>query len=371
MVVPHAATAAVGRPRRSIPAARVSAWWEDLVAALVGWWIMLAVYLDGRAHELGLPDSFFTIWHGLLYGGVLVLAAWLFAMGWRPRQPRSPRLGVRLALPPGYNWALAGVGLFLVGGVADLAWHTVFGIEAGLDALLSPSHLLLFSSGALMLSGPLQAARAKAANLTQPTATSHFDGVPMVLSVTALAALAAFALSFLSAFLTHTPTQAMVNFPEGTPEHVAAETSAIAGLGSYLVTSLVLVVPLTWLTWFWRVPFGLVTAFLTVMATLAVTLLDFTGATVIAAAGLAGLAADTVLATARRSGATRRAQALITAVSVPALVWTAQLVNLKLTDGVRWSAELVGGVVALSALVSAALVLVLTSSAWSSRSHER
>jgi hypothetical protein len=365
MVAPHATTVAVGRPRRSVPAARMSAWWEDLVAALLGWWIMLAVYLDGRAHELGLPDSFFTVWHGLLYGGVLVLAGWLLAMGWRRRQPGLPHPGVRLALPAGYNWALAGVGLFLVGGVADLAWHTVFGIEAGLDALLSPSHLLLFTSGALMLSGPLQAARAKAAD---PTARSHVGVVPVVLSVTALAALAAFALSFLSAFLTHTPTQPMMNFPEGTPEHVAAETSAIAGLGSYVVTSLVLVVPLAWLTWFWRVPLGLVTVFLTVMASLAVTLLDFTGATVIAAAALAGLAVDTVLATARRAGATRRAQALTTAVSVPLLVWTAQLVNLKLTEGVRWSAELVGGVVALSALVSAALVLVLTSSAWSSRS---
>jgi len=35
--------------------------------------------------------------------------------------------------------------------------------------------------------------------------------------------------------------------PEGTEEHVVAETLAAAGLGSYVITSLILVVPLTYL----------------------------------------------------------------------------------------------------------------------------
>lgn len=47
------------------------------------------------------------------------------------------------ALPSGYMPALLGVGIFAIGGVFDLVWHTLFGVEANIQALLSPSHLLL------------------------------------------------------------------------------------------------------------------------------------------------------------------------------------------------------------------------------------
>lgn len=51
-----------------------------------------------------------------------------------------------------------GVGLFLITGVADFVWHSVFGIEADLEALYSPPHLVLAAAGALIASGPLRAA---------------------------------------------------------------------------------------------------------------------------------------------------------------------------------------------------------------------
>ncbi|NKR10605.1 MULTISPECIES: hypothetical protein [unclassified Paenarthrobacter] len=58
---------------------------EDLVAAVLGLVIVTAVYFDGRAHILGLPDSFFTPWHAFLYGGLLLLLApgcfWQVASG--------------------------------------------------------------------------------------------------------------------------------------------------------------------------------------------------------------------------------------------------------------------------------------------------
>jgi hypothetical protein len=45
----------------------------------------------------------------------------------------------------GYGWALAGVGLVAAGRLLGVAWHRLFGVEVGLDALLSPTHLLLLS----------------------------------------------------------------------------------------------------------------------------------------------------------------------------------------------------------------------------------
>src|SRR5262249_51465463 len=64
------------------------------------------------------------------------------------------RHSLLVRMPAGYGLALAGGVLFFVGGGADLLWHTVFGIEFGIDALLSPPHLWLFVAGALLLSGP-------------------------------------------------------------------------------------------------------------------------------------------------------------------------------------------------------------------------
>ena len=45
----------------------------------------------------------------------------------------------------------------MLGGAGDIVWHTLFGIEAGIEALLSPTHLLLAFGGAVAVSGPLHA----------------------------------------------------------------------------------------------------------------------------------------------------------------------------------------------------------------------
>ena len=62
------------------------------------------------------------------------------------------------ALPRGYLLSLVGAALFLLGGALDFLWHMLFGIEVSLEALLSPTHLLLATSGVLMISGPMRAA---------------------------------------------------------------------------------------------------------------------------------------------------------------------------------------------------------------------
>ncbi|WP_148311625.1 hypothetical protein [Amycolatopsis japonica] len=316
-------------------------------------WIVVAVFVDGRAHWLGLPDSFFTPWHGALYGGLTALGGWLVVMGWRRRTTSGP--AAVFAPPRGYGWALTGAVVFAAGGAADMIWHEIFGIEAGIDALLSPSHLVLFAGAGMLLSGPVLAARAKEGNLPKTPL------LPIVVAVLALSAVAAFALSFLSAFLTDSPLQAVGDFPEGTPEHVATESRAVAGLGSFVVTSLVIVLPLVYLRRTWRLPFGIVTAFVIAHATLASIVVDFafTGAWSIVAAATAGLIADTALDIMRRSGLSSRVLTLATAAVIPTLLWSALMLTLELTHGLQWSAELTGGVVVVSAMVSVVITLLL------------
>lgn len=129
----------------------------DLPVALLSLWLTTGLYLDGFVHH-NLPDSiesFFTPWHGVLYSGFLALAGFLLF-----HQYRNMAGGYRWdqALPAGYSFALPGILLFFVGGLGDGIWHTIFGIEEGVEALLSPTHLLLAAGGALLVASPLRAA---------------------------------------------------------------------------------------------------------------------------------------------------------------------------------------------------------------------
>ena len=41
--------------------------------------------------------------------------------------------------------------IFGIGGASDAVWHTLLGIETGVEPLVSPSHLMLFLGAFLML----------------------------------------------------------------------------------------------------------------------------------------------------------------------------------------------------------------------------
>lgn len=127
-------------------------------------WLMLALsaifvgglYLDGWAHNHGKVDqSFFTPWHAFFYGGFAITALVLIATMVVNRQRGC---AWRSALPNGYELSLLGSLVFAAGGVGDLIWHTLFGIEESFEVLVSPTHLLLGLGLALVVSGPLRSA---------------------------------------------------------------------------------------------------------------------------------------------------------------------------------------------------------------------
>ncbi|MGH2522968.1 MAG: hypothetical protein ACRDH2_10745 [Anaerolineales bacterium] len=139
----------------------------DLAAALLACWFVLGLYLDGWAHN-NLPgrfETFFTPWHGVLYSGYL--ASTLFLFFHQAHNQRRGHAFIR-ALPQGYWLSLVGVMLFGLGGAFDLLWHNVFGFEEDVQALLSPAHLLLATSGVLFSLGPLRAAWRRPEAETKP-----------------------------------------------------------------------------------------------------------------------------------------------------------------------------------------------------------
>jgi TolB protein len=137
------------------------------------------IYIDGWAHNHNRVDNtFFTPWHAMLYGAFAVVGAFLaLSMGRNFARGYS----IRRALPRGYALSMIGVIVFAVAGVGDLIWHTLFGVEANVDALLSPTHLMLALGVFLITTGPIRAAWLKFA----PESTRGWAAFgPLVVSAT-------------------------------------------------------------------------------------------------------------------------------------------------------------------------------------------
>ena len=306
------------------------------VTALLGAWVVSGVFIDGWAHfnRPGL-ETFFTPWHALLYSGAAALFGWLL-------------LPVRATTSRDRLWTVAATGTFAAGGLGDLIWHEFFGVETGLDALVSPTHLLLLTGGILGVTAPLRENRGHPLEDRQ-------GAWPVVGSVTLAAALAAFFLLYASPFTSDAPTLALTTIPEGAPGHQEAEVPAMAGLAAYLVATAVVVIPLLMLHTRRSLPFGSVTLLVTTVATLSTAVTQFQQPAAPVAALLAGLGADLAL---RASRLPKSAAVQLLGAGVPLLLWSAQLSGLAVTADVAWPPELVAGVVVLSSLFGGVLALL-------------
>ncbi len=129
----------------------------DLLMTVLGMWFCAGIFTDGWAHNhlASSLETFFTPWHAVLYSGFTVCALALALTAWRSRKPGKTWWK---CLPDGYVPSIVGAGIFAFGGGFDLAWHTLFGIEADIEALLSPSHLILAVGAYLIFSGPFRSA---------------------------------------------------------------------------------------------------------------------------------------------------------------------------------------------------------------------
>ena len=83
-------------------------------------------------------ETFFTPWHAVLYTGY---AFSVFVAMYAKNKIRDYKFDV----------GVLGAVIFGIGGASDVVWHTLLGIETGVEPLVSPSHLMLFLGAFLML----------------------------------------------------------------------------------------------------------------------------------------------------------------------------------------------------------------------------
>ena len=315
---------------------------QDTVTVAIGLWLIGGLFSDGWAHH-NIPEleGFFTPWHGALYFGLLLAGAWFAWLG---------RAGGRRwyrRLPAGYGWGIVGIGIFAAGGLADMAWHLTFGVEAGIGALLSPSHLVLFTGGLLILTSAVRS-RWGAGDIASPVAMG---------AVTLVTALASFFLLYVSEFTANAPTIAFRTLPEGHPQHTASELPATAGLGGFLITTALLTVPLVWTWQRGRAPRGLLTMLVVLTSWLAAAVVDLGRPAVFGAAGatLGAIMGEFALDWLEKRRLPSRLRVPALASSAIVATWTAHMASLAVGVGLAWPVELWSGAVIVSGLAAAAL----------------
>ena len=317
----------------------------DLVTMLLSVWMVGGVFVDGWAH-INLPstqESFFTPWHAVLYSGFAAVTAWMSVP-----VLRSEHRDWLQRVPPGYGLAFVGLVVFAAGGAGDALWHTLFGIEVGIDALLSPTHILLLVGGLLVLTSPVRTAW----RTVDEPAPSFAKLLPALLSITLTAALLAFFFAYAWGAFDTSPAAPVppAALDENAAGHLEAERAIAYGLLSRLVTTVVLLGPLLYLARRWRLPAGAFTLVFASVSALVFALGD-APAGLLAAQVAAGLAADVGLRLLGGRAAAPWALRGLAAGSALVL-WTAHFAALAATEGLGWTPELWGGAIAMAVLAA-------------------
>ncbi|HVH65470.1 MAG TPA: hypothetical protein VM674_05490 [Candidatus Acidoferrum sp.] len=303
--------------------------WAFIVLAT---WPVSGAYLDSWAHRhVPSLETFFTPWHAVLYSGV---AACLLFLGTVLLWNQAHGASWQRALPAGYGLSLIGLVLFGIGGVLDLGWHTLFGIERNVSALLSPTHLVLMASMALIVTGPL-----RAVGLTSAVRATW----PAVVSATLL----------LSGFTFFTQFNNPLINQWATNPRAFSEQEGVAGVIIYagLMSAVVLLLVHRFL-----LPLGAITLMFTLNALFVTGLVGFDRIIVLCA--LNGLVADLALVLLRTALPPARAFRIFAAF-VPGFFFLTYFLALNLVDVVWWPIHVWTGCIVIAGIVGWLLSLAM------------
>lgn len=309
----------------------------DWAMIALGLWLMVGGYSDGWAHNHLPVDNFFTPWHAAFYSGFLVAMIFLVGTFIRNHMRGYP---ARMTMPAGYELSLLGVVIIFFGGIGDMFWHMLFGIERNIDGALSPTHIAVTVGLALVVSGPFRAAWQR----TNATSTpSLVQLLPMLLSLT---------------FTLSTITIITQIFHPFVIIPAVAKTNSNQGLGvaSILLQTGILMGIVLLALRRWLLPFGS----LTLIFTLNTIFLSFMQDhyLLIPVAILAGLTGDLLVKWLKPSPG-RPHELRLFAFTVPVVLYLLYFFCLEITMGISWSIHLWLGSTVVAGIIGVLLSLLL------------
>lgn len=340
-----------GEQLRPPPASRL----EELVFLFCAFWVLVGLCLDGWAHrhqpEL---ESFFTPWHAVFYTGYIAGTAWLAFIVLRRR---STVRSLKAAIPDGYQLAVVGLGIFAVGGIGDGFWHTIFGVETGLDALLSPTHLVLLVGLFTSTTAPIRAAwRSVSSNSLD---VSYQSFLPVTLSTATATVGVAFFFLYANGFNNWPMTR---SYQPGSNDSLAA-----FGVYSTLASTVILMFPVMFLLRRWRPPWGTFLTVFSIVGFFMAGLDAFTSWWQVIAPITGGLVVDAVIVSQYPIGtklerridtATARRSAVVGGLLTPLAMWSVAALSMHLAWGVEWPPELWSGAIVMASLVGIGLAML-------------
>jgi hypothetical protein len=307
----------------------------DYAIGVCGVWISGGFFLDAWAHGHVPVESFFTPYHAVFYSGMLALAIVLAIAALRARLSGRAWADV---FPRSYRLPLVGIPVFIAGAAGDLLWHSFFGIEEGVDALLSPTHQILGLGIFLLSAAPIRSV------LADRTAVTLWRQMPLVLGLCTWLILAHFGTAYAL-----DPAAGRINAPPPIVPFSSDYLTALS-IGYYKVATGVLIVVFEstliagfalWIVARMRPAFGAITLLLLIgnlPAAAAFTNQSPLLAITAVASLLAGLMGDVLVARTNPSATPRGATALRTfAAAVPMTYIGVYLAGIALTGGLWWS----------------------------------
>ena len=303
---------------------------DGRVAATLGSTLVAALYLDRAAHpDGGGVEPLATPAHELLYGTVAVLTLWFVA---RRR----------------YRWELAALGVLTVTLTLDLTSGAVPGPVAPLDLLT----VLLTASGVVAITGPVRTWRQQLSVGLNHEPVLSWATVTSLVAATALTGLA---VGYVSAFVV--PAAAGDQYAPSSP----LDDLGAAGLAGYLISTLLIILPLAYLSRRAALPHGIFAVTVAALGLPGALLAELTYLLPAAAAVAAASVLDVV-----RILRPSLPEAVLLALT-PATVWGGQLAGLAALDmlpgPLAWSATNLG----LTALTGASVTLLTTPPAMPAR----
>ena len=324
---------------------------DDFLTMAFGLWMLIGLMVDANSHSTdpGL-ESFWTSSHALFYSGFTVTALWVVRLCLVRRHPNGWLLDWA---PPGYRLALIGVGLFALGGLGDSIWHTILGVETGIDALLSPTYLLLFVGMLSIVSAPFRGAWNDISEKSEP---GFKQFLPTLMSMTFSVTLVAFFFEYLWLPILEEVPGIPFGVNSGQGELVAA-----LGIAGAVISTIILMTGPVLASRRWHLPFGSVaTVFLITNALLAFGFDESTVGLVPAAA--AGLVADVAI--------TMRAPRQVFLIAPPAVLWSGFYFQVAQTrGGLQWPPEVWGGSIVFAILATLAIDQLISSGTFLARTE--
>jgi hypothetical protein len=300
--------------------------------------------LDAWSHvHVPSLDAIFNPWHWLVYGSFVALVAAL-GLPILGRLSRDRSLGS--VIPRSYRTPIAGGVIFLLSGLADLAWHIAFGIEVGVEALLSPTHLGLAVGAAMLWSLPLQLAWRR-----RQSPKSAADYAPALVSAALLVGLILFSTHYVNLLVDPWP---LYPFNEGDPRSWFVPSLGFAAL--IIPTAVVMGSVLLILRRWPEMPTGGLALLFVLSGSGLVFLHDMPALIVVPA--LTGVAAE-VLRRVLRPFASRPVNVIVFAAAVPVCQAIAWLATIEVIGNIAWSIHLVAGLLVMAALTGALVSLLV------------